>query len=227
MMPYWKTLLKTPAIIGIGKPSKKRWYDYLLILLGAAIVAAGYVFFITPYKIIPGGVYGISIIIHYVSQGVFSFFPDGLPIGAVALLFNIPLWFAAYKILGKIYGGKTIVTFIATAAFTDLFTFLNGGAEKQIVPNDLLLASIYGGALIGVGVALIFKAQATSAGTDVIAKIVGKYRKNQIGTLIIIVDSIVVLIGLFVFKSWEVPLYSWITIFVYGRVVDSVMVSKF
>jgi uncharacterized membrane-anchored protein YitT (DUF2179 family) len=216
---------KTPIFQNIKKKGPLR--EYLVLLLGSAIVATGYVFFVTPYKIIPGGVYGISIIIHYLSQGVFSWFPDGLPIGATALVFNIPLWFAAFRLLGKTYGPKTIVTFISTAVFTDLLTFLNGGTETQIVPNDLLLASIYGGALIGVGVAFIFKASATSAGTDVIARIVSKYRNSKIGTPIIIVDSIIVFIGLIAFHSWEVPLYSWITIFVYGRVVDAIMKSDF
>jgi uncharacterized membrane-anchored protein YitT (DUF2179 family) len=215
---------KTPILQNIKKNGTFR--EYSVLLLGSATVAAGYVFFITPYKIIPGGVYGISIIIHYLSQGVFSWLPNGLPVGATALIFNVPLWFAAYRLLGKTYGPKTIVTFISTAVFTDFFTFLYGSTEKQIVPNDLLLASIYGGVLIGAGVAFIFKASATSAGTDVIARIISKYHNSQIGTPIIIIDSIVVLIGLIAFRSWEVPLYSWITIFVYGRVVNYMMSHK-
>ncbi|MDR2556359.1 MAG: YitT family protein, partial [Bacteroidales bacterium] len=130
--------------------------------------------------------------------------------------------------LGSTYGPKTVVTFVATALFTDFFTFLysggvTGGAEKQLVAGDTLLASIYGGVLVGVGVAFIFKARATSAGTDVLARITGKLYGRQVGTLIIIIDSCIVFLGLVAFRSWEVPLYSWITIFVYGRVVDAIM----
>ena len=205
---------------------KRFWKDYFFLIFGSIIVAAGYVLFITPYKIIPGGVYGISIIIHYLTRGVFTSFQDGLPVGATALLFNIPLFIAAYKILGSTYGVKTVVTFVLTAVFTDLFSFFYNagiGANSQLVPDEPLLASIYGGAFIGVGVAFIFKARATSAGTDVLARIIAKVLNLQICTLIIIVDSIVVLIGLITFRSWEVPLYSWITIFVYGRVVDAIM----
>jgi uncharacterized membrane-anchored protein YitT (DUF2179 family) len=205
---------------------KRFWKDYFFLTLGSIIVAAGYVFFITPYRIIPGGVYGISIIIHYLTQGFFTSFRDGLPIGATALLFNIPLFIAAYKILGSTYGIKTVVTFVLTAVFTDLFSFFYNtgiGVNNQLVPDEPLLASIYGGALIGVGVAFIFKARATSAGTDVLARIIARTRNQQIGTLIIIVDSIIVLVGLIAFRSWDVPLYSWITIFVYGRVVDAIM----
>ncbi|MCL2412681.1 MAG: YitT family protein [Bacteroidales bacterium] len=192
--------------------------NYGLILLGAFSVASAYVFFITPYKIIPGGVYGISIVIHYLTEGMFSRFPDGLPIGMVALCFNIPLVFAAYKLLGSGSLPRTITTFVATAIFVDLLTWFYG--REQLVVGDPLLASIYGGVLIGIGVALIFRAKGTSAGTDVIARIMAKYSRIPIGFSIITVDSVVVLIGLIAFGDWAIPLYSWITIFVYGKVVD-------
>jgi uncharacterized membrane-anchored protein YitT (DUF2179 family) len=198
--------------------SKKNLKDYAFIILGAFIVASGYVFFITPYKIIPGGIYGISIVIHYLTQGLFAGFPEGLPIGMTALCFNIPLVFLAYKLLGTGSLPKTITAFVATAIFVDLLTLFHG--HEQLVLGDSLLASIYGGVLIGVGVALIFKARATSAGTDVLSKIMTKYLRIPVGFSIIIVDSFVVLIGLIAFGDWAVPLYSWITIFVYGKVVD-------
>lgn len=199
--------------------SKKRMVrDYLLILIGSAIVASGYVFFVTPFRIIPGGCYGLSIIIHYLSQGWFEAFPEGLPVGATALVFNIPLWIAAFKLLGPSYGPKTVITFASTAIFTDTFTYLQG--QDLLINHDPLLASIYGGAMIGLGVSLIFKAKGTSAGTDVLAKIIAKYAHLPVGTTIMIIDSFIVLLGLIAFKDWEVPLYSWITIFVYGRVVD-------
>ena len=201
------------------KPTlKKILKDYTFIFLGAFIVASAYVFFITPYKIIPGGVYGISIVIHYVTAGMFTGFPEGLPIGMTALCFNIPLLFAAYKLLGAGSLPKTIATFVATAVFVDLLTLVQG--YEQVVVGDSLLASIYGGVLIGVGVALIFKAKATSAGTDVLSKIITKYARIPIGFSIIAVDSVIVLIGLIAFGDWAVPLYSWITIFVYGKVVN-------
>jgi len=198
--------------------SKNFLKTYGLIILGAFLVATAYVFFITPSKIIPGGVYGLSIVIHYLTQGMFSGFPDGLPIGMTALCFNIPLVFVAYKLLGTGSLPKTITTFVATATFVDLLTLVYG--YEQLVVGDSLLASIYGGVLIGLGVSLIFRAKATSAGTDVIARITAKYARIPIGFCIIMVDSVIVLIGLIAFGDWAVPLYSWITIFVYGKVVD-------
>lgn len=201
--------------------SKKWFIDLLLILIGAFLVASAYVFFISPFKIIPGGVYGLSIIIHYVTQNLFSLLPEGLPIGTTALFFNIPLAYASYRFLGKGAILKTIITFFATSFFVDLLSLIYG--YEPLVAGDKLLSSIYGGALIGIGVALIFKAHATSAGTDVISKILSKHIHLQLGYVIILVDSVIVLIGLIAFKDISVPLYSWITIFVYGKVVDIVM----
>jgi len=198
--------------------TKKTLKDYAFIILGAFTVASAYVFFITPYKIIPGGIYGISIVIHYLTQGVFAGFPEGLPIGMTALCFNIPLVFLAYKLLGASFLPRTITAFVATAVSVDLLTLWHG--YEQLVVGDPLLASLYGGVLMGIGVALIFRSKATSAGTDVIAKIVTKYLRIPIGFSIIVVDSVIVLTGLVAFGDWAVPLYSWITIFVYGKVVE-------
>lgn len=201
--------------------SKKWFFDIALILTGSLIVASAYVFFISPFKIIPGGVYGLSIIIHYLSQHLFSFLPDGLPIGMTALAFNIPLAYASYKMLGKGAILKTVITFVATSMFVDLLSLIYGDAP--VVAGDKLLSSIYGGVVLGVGVAMIFKAHATSAGTDVVSKILAKKMHMQLGYMIIIVDSVIVLLGLIAFGDISVPLYSWITIFVYGKVVDIVM----
>ena len=79
---------------------KKNVADYTLIVIGAFLQALSYVLFLAPYKIVPGGVYGISIVIHYVTKDLFPFFPDGLPMGATALCFNIPLMILAMKKIG-------------------------------------------------------------------------------------------------------------------------------
>ena len=79
---------------------KRNVMDYSLIVVGSFLQALSYVLFLAPYKIVPGGVYGISIVIHYVTKDLFPFFPDGLPMGATALCFNIPLMILAMKKIG-------------------------------------------------------------------------------------------------------------------------------
>lgn len=191
--------------------------DYSLILIGAFLQALSYVVFLAPYKIVPGGVYGISIVLHYISKGVFSFFPDGLPMGATALCFNIPLMFLAMRKIGLASGPKTVVTFLLISIFTDLLSYF---ITEPLVENDAFIAAFYGGAVLGMGVTCVFKAQSTSAGTDVLARVIAKNSNVKVSNMIIVLDSMIVLLGLVAFQDWAVPLYSWFTIFVYGKIVE-------
>ncbi len=201
------------AFIQKDKLFSLRWIrNYSLIIIGAFIMASGFVLFITPYKIVPGGVYGISIVIHYLL---------GTPVGMMALAFDIPLTLIGIKVLGPRFGMKTVVGFFATAIFIDTITYFYG--IEPLVKDDALLSSIFGGLFIGVGLGLIFKAKATSGGSDIVAMIVSKYTKLPLGQLMIIVDSIIVLVGLIAFKDWRIPLYSLIVIFITGKVVDVIL----
>jgi uncharacterized membrane-anchored protein YitT (DUF2179 family) len=195
------------------KPFTRKWFlSHSLILIGSFILASGFVLFITPYKIIPGGVYGISIILHYLF---------GTPVGLVALCFDIPLTLIGIRILGPRFGYKTVLGFSLTAIFTDTLTYFWG--FEPLVKGDALLSSIFGGVLMGVGLGIIFRSKATSGGSDIIAMIIAKYTRLPLGMLMIYVDSIIVLIGLVVFRDWKIPLYSWIVIFITGKVIDIVM----
>lgn len=199
-----------------------KWFKaWSLILAGSFVMALGYVLFITPNQIVPGGVYGIAIVIHYVTEGIFSFAPKGLPVGLTGLLLNIPLTIIGIKILGPRFGVKTVIGFILTSAFIDLITMMYG--QDPLVDNDPFLSSIFGGVMIGFGLGLIFKSKATSGGSDIIAMIIAKYTRMPVGQLLIYVDSVIVLIGLIAFRDWKIPLYSWITIFITGKVIDIVI----
>jgi uncharacterized membrane-anchored protein YitT (DUF2179 family) len=191
----------------------RKWFiSYGLIVAGTLLVSAGYVFFITPYKIVPGGIYGISIVIHHML---------GWPLGLTALAFNIPLTIIGTRILGPRFGAKTVAGFVLTSVFVDLFSYFS--QFKPLVDSDPLLSSIFGGALIGAGVGLTFKAKATSGGSDVIAMIISRFTRLPIGQMMMAVDSTIVLIGFIAFRDWHIPLYSWIAIFVMGKVIDAVM----
>lgn len=205
----------------LALPTAMTWKNYLgdytLIVVGAFLQALSYVLFLAPYKIVPGGVYGISIVLHHMTKGVFSFLPDGLPMGITALFFNVPLLILAIKKLGLSSGPKTIVTFVLISIFTDTLSLI---FTEPLLENDNFIAAFYGGAILGVGVTCVFKAQSTSAGTDVLARVLAANSNLKVSNLIIILDSIIVLFGLVAFQDWAVPLYSWFTIFVYGKVVE-------
>ena len=201
------------AFIQKDKLFSWKWIkNYSLIIIGAFIMASGFVLFITPYKIVPGGVYGISIVLHYIL---------GTPVGAMALAFDVPLTIIGIKVLGPRFGMKTVVGFLSTALFVDTLTWVYG--TQPLVEGDALLSSIFGGLFIGVGLGLIFKSRATSGGTDIVAMMVSKYTKLPVGQLLIIIDSIIVILGLVVFRDWKIPLYSLIVIFIVGKVVDIIL----
>ena len=186
--------------------------DAVLIVIGTFILAVGIVFFIAPYRFVPGGVYGISIIFHHLL---------GTPIGVVALCLDIPLLIIGIRILGNKFGVKTIVGLVLTAVFVDVLGQLTG--NKPLVDDDALLSAIFGGVLVGFALGLVFRAKATSGGTDIVAMIVSKYTRLPLGKSLIYVDSTIVLLGLAAFHDWKIPLYSWLIIFITGKVIDMVV----
>ncbi len=202
------------AFISTEKLFTKRWFSaYSQILAGALLIAAGYVLFITPYRVVPGGVYGICIILHHTW---------GLPVGLTALAFNIPITLLALKVLGPRYGAKTVAGFILTSFFIDGLTFLVGEDPLKI-GDEILMSSLYGGVMIGLGVGLLFRARASCGGTDMVAMMLSKKTRLPVGRLMIYVDSVIVLAGLLMFGDWKIPLYSLVTIFVIGQMVDLVL----
>jgi uncharacterized membrane-anchored protein YitT (DUF2179 family) len=205
-------------------PFSNKWFvSWSLIILGAFILALGFVLFIIPYNFVPGGIYGLGIVAHYLSGGLVDFWPQGIPIGLFSLLLNIPLTLLGIKLLGPRFGVKTIIGFFLASAFMDLLTLFIGTNDPLGLGDDLLLAGIFGGVLLGVGFGLIFKSKATSGGSDIIAMIIGKYTKWPLGQLLIYIDSTIVLIGLLVFKDWKIPLYSWLIIYISGKIIDTII----
>jgi uncharacterized membrane-anchored protein YitT (DUF2179 family) len=208
------------------KSKKNQIKDYCTILVGTFIMAVGIVVFITPLKLAPGGVYGIAIISHYLF---------GTPIGLVGICLDIPLLLLGVWALGAKFGAKTIVGIFSLAGFISLIEVVYGYAPLIALPGNPAIAdpaanfiiSLFGGVIIGIGLGLIFRTRATSGGTDIIAMIIGKYIKHiPLGTILMIVDSVVVLLALIVFEDWTIPLYSWLVIYVTGFTIDK-MISGF
>ncbi len=192
--------------------SKKWFLSYSLITIGAFIMAAGYVLFIAPYKIVPGGVYGIGIILYHLI---------GVPVGLTGLALNIPLAIIGIRFLGPRFGVKTVVGFFLASGFIDGMAWIYG--TEALVEGDPLLSSIFGGVLIGLGLGLVFKAKATSGGSSILAMLLTKYSRMPLGQSLMIIDALIVLLGLLSFGDWTIPLYSLIVIFITGKVIDVVL----
>ena len=178
---------------------KQLLLDAFLIVFGSFILAIGYSLFLAPAHISPGGVYGLALVIREVARSLFEL---ELGLGTIALVFNIPLFLLAMKGLGKITAVKTVVTFVLVALFSDLIETWSGG--RPLV-EESILCSFYGGALLGVSVWMIFTAQSTCAGTDTLARVLSRAFNTKVSTLIMLIDSLIVLLGLWVFIISDKP----------------------
>ncbi|MFO7862916.1 MAG: YitT family protein [Salinivirgaceae bacterium] len=203
------------AFVTKEKLFTREWFlAYSYLLAGSFILALGIVLFVNPYKLAPGGTYGIAIVLHHLL---------GWTISGTALSFDVPLLILGTIVLGPRFGVKTVVSTFAIAGFIYLLeTYLWG--YEPLLPDDALLSTIFGGVMYGIALGLIFKSRATSGGSDIIAMIMSKYFKHiTLGQLVVIVDSIIVLLTLFAFNDWKLPFYSWILIYIEGKVIDIVI----
>ena len=191
---------------------KKIVSDYIQVVLGSLILAAGYVFFINPYQLVPGGIYGLGLIVHTLIPPV--------SVGLFGLMANIPILIIGARILGPRFGVKTVVGLVLSSLFMDGLTWFVGENDPLGLGNDLLLCSLFGAILVGVGLGLIFRARATSGGVDVIAMVISKKTRYPVEKVLVAVDSSVVLTGLIVFKDWRIPLYSLLIIYIVGKVLE-------
>ncbi len=192
------------------KSFKSHAADAAAILLGCLLMALGMVVFTIPNKLAPGGVSGLATAIGYVTN---------LPVGALSFSFNVPILLIAWRMFGLKNLVKTIA---ASVVFSFLIDFL-----RPLIPvytNNILLSSVLGGALIGAGVGVAFSRGITTGGTDMISMILRKpFPQIPAGTLLMIIDAVVILIAVIIFKDIEVALYSGVAIFVQGKVIDAIM----
>jgi uncharacterized membrane-anchored protein YitT (DUF2179 family) len=180
--------------------------SYLGIALGSIMMAFSIILFIKANNIVPGGVMGIANIINYLT---------GFPIGLTTLCFSIPIFIIGLLSLGKEVGIKTIYCNVVYAVVVD---FLDNNITA--LTGDLFLATIFGGVLMGTGVAFILGFGATFGGTDLIGRIVHKYVPNVSTQWIMFgFDFLVILAGAIVFGP-ELALFSIVTIFVSTKMID-------
>jgi uncharacterized membrane-anchored protein YitT (DUF2179 family) len=191
------------------KIQKEDLKAYAEITLGCIITAMSLNLFLVPYNIAPGGVSGLAIVIHYFLN---------FPVGATMLALNIPLFILGIKQLGGRFGIRTL---FGTAALSVLVDFTSW---MKFDTNDLLLSSIFGGILMGIGLGLVFRAGATTGGTDLAARIIHSFAQYfTVGQLMFFADACVVLLAAFSFRSYELGLYAIVTIFISAKIVDAIV----
>ncbi len=200
--------------------SKKEWNEkkelnvktvtteILGTIIGALIIAAGTTMFLLPNKLSSGGISGIATITYYLFNA---------PMGIVILALNIPLFLIAIYKIGKYFFTKAIIGTIALSVFIDLLENL------PTLTHDRLLACIYGGIIIGIGTAIIFKMESSTGGSDLITLITKSYKPTlRVAKVITIIDTVVVILNVIFLGEIEIGLYSAIAIYIAGKMVDIV-----
>jgi len=182
--------------------------EYLFILIGVLLTALGLDMFLVPNKIAAGGVSGIATIVYYLAH---------IPVGVTMLAINIPLFLMGIRQLGMGFGIRSLFGTISLSLIIDLIA-----RQVPIPTRDPLLASIYGGIIVGIGIGIVFRNKGTTGGTDLAAAIVNNYMKLSVGVVLFIIDASVIVGAGIVFKSAELALYALLTVFVTARVIDIV-----
>ena len=212
------------------------WRSWFLIFLGCSIMGTGFVLFINPYNFVPGGVYGMGIVLH-------NIFPS-IQVGTFGYMFDIPLMLTAMMVFGGGFGTRTVLAALYTPGFMNVLTRLiypTPEAVESLDPalmlggrldlsDDLLLTCIMGAVAVGVGQGIVVRQQATTGGTDIVGMLLQKFAGIKFSTGIFLADGFVVLSGLLVIgfglgtgdaasNGWMLTLYSLLTIYISSRVV--------
>jgi len=183
--------------------------DYLLILLGAFLQALSMRLFLVPASLVSGGISGIAQILHYTV---------GWPIGLVVLLGNIPLFIVGWRYLGgPRFALRTMLSIAAFSIFTDLLISLTGSSP---ITSDILLNTLYGGMLLGVGLGVVYLGRGTSGGTDILGRVLNRRLGISISMAYLLTDSFAVLLAGFFF-GWEKALYGLFMIYLSGVAADT------
>ena len=197
-------------------------WDLLMIVAGSILYAVAIGMFSAPNDIAPGGLTGIATLLNYAS--VTWSWPIELPIGITTIAMNVPLIIAAWFVLNRSMAIRTLMGIAISSVLTDLFSpYLNSLYLVEEGKNPLLVC-IFGGALLGLGVGLILRRGGTTGGSEVISRLLEKkYPHMSVGTLILVVDAIVITISAVVYNRIEQALYAVVFVFVGSQIIDRVV----
>lgn len=220
------------------KNTKQAIISYLLVILGSALFAVGDVMFVNPYRMAPGGTYGLSNVLNTVWPWRISYY---------AICMDIPLLLLGTWMLGARFGVKTVLSTILIFCFTwvlenewgylpvvhigdilhtqptDLVTYMEVPHGGAWFAPDYVVNTIVAGVIYGLAIGLIFRSGATSGGSDIISMILHKYTKISLGTLTLIVDGCITLTSFIAFKQIRLPIYSIVVIVIESYMIDLIV----
>lgn len=217
------------------KIKKQVIFDYIAITVGAALMSVGIGVYLVDARVVPGGVSGLSMAIHYLSNNT-------IPVGLTIWVLNIPLYLWGLKELGKTFGVRTFYGFTLSSFFIDFFRGDIPGFSyiklqetqtvQDLLKNDFLFLVLIGAALLGLGLGIIFKFKGTTAGSDIIAAIMHKRFGVKPGMAIMIIDFCVIALAGFIIEiknlsperpAFALTLYAFFLLFISARIIDAII----
>jgi uncharacterized membrane-anchored protein YitT (DUF2179 family) len=199
-----------PPVQAVKEKASDLVKDLAAYLVGSILLAVSIDMFTAPNHIAPGGISGISTMINYLT---------GLPIGTMTLILNIPVFIWAFAEISFKEVGKSLIATVISSVTIDIIAPI-----VKPYTGSFMLASIFGGVLQGVALALVFMRSATTGGTDLIALLLGRHvRFVSIGKLILVVDGVIVAASAAVYHSIDNAMYAIITIFVCSKLIDTIL----
>lgn len=186
--------------------AKKIFINLIQTLFGTLLMAISVDLFLLPNQLSVGGFSGVGTIGNYLFN---------IPVGTTVLVLNIPLFIMALMKNGKKFFVDSLIGTLSLSLFLNLFE------NVATVTKSGFLACIYGGILSGIGTSIVLKANASTGGSDLLAQIAKSYKPDiKPGTIIILIDAIVVIISTIIFGEIEIGLYSAIAIYIMGKIID-------
>ena len=183
---------------------------YLLIVLGSAVYAVGFQFFMFPNNIVSGGVTGIAMILNHFTRW---------PVGMTVLVLNVPLFLIAWRHFGPQYLVGSLVGTAVSSVCVDIFA-----STGIVATTDPMLGSIIGGVIKGAGMGMIYYVGASTGGIDIVAKMLRqKYQQINFGTIVLILDVVIVAGYALVLEKYQSAMYSLIGMYVVSKVVDLIL----
>lgn len=186
--------------------------EFVLINIGMFMVSAGLYFFLMPNNLATGGANGLAIVIN-------KFF-GGLSVGALMLVINLVLFIIAFIIIGKSFGGKTVYASFGVSGIIIIFQkFI---PMNNSITGDIFLELIFGILISGIGMAIVFNQNASTGGTDILAKILNKFFHIDLGKGVLMCDLVITLMAAFAFGP-KLSLYAMLGVIINGFVIDNII----
>lgn len=191
--------------------SKKELLNTFYLILGTLFISLSVVLFFTPHNFTTGGTPGAAILLHKLT---------GFSIGTMVIAINIPLLIWGMKYFGKMFAIRTIITVALISIFIDFFSY---SLNFDLLISNILVAAIFGGAVIGFGVGFIIKGHSSAGGSTIVAKIIASNSHIKPAQVILVIDVLIVVSSIYVFKDFEKAVLSTMSIYVTAKAIDIVL----